>query len=86
MGEGQIGRILAKRPLFDRIFHANRKGAQYGVSRECLTSQEEKRRPIWAYFVSGTEPGPAWFHQTFLVTTGFLDRIDIVKLFQKREE
>jgi len=50
MGEVQNRRILANRPIFDRIFHTNRKGRQYGVSRECLTSQKEKKSPIWAYF------------------------------------
>jgi hypothetical protein len=50
MEEVQICRILTNRPIFDRIFHTNRKGRQYGISRACLTSQKEKRSPIWAYF------------------------------------
>jgi hypothetical protein len=45
--------ILANRAIFNRIFHANRKGRQFGVCRECLIYQEVERSPIQAYFPSG---------------------------------
>jgi hypothetical protein len=88
MGEVQICRILTNRPIFDRILHANRKGRQYGVFWECLIYQEEERSPIWAYFPSGTAPGPAWFHPTFLVyvTTGSLGMVGVVELFQEDQK
>ena len=52
LGEGQISRILAKRLIFGRIFHANRKGGRFRVSREWLTTKKEKGSPIRAYFPS----------------------------------
>jgi hypothetical protein len=55
MGKVQICLILANRAIFNRIFHTNRKRRQYGVSRECMISQKEKRSLIWAYFPSGTK-------------------------------
>ena len=50
MGEVQICRILANRPIFDRILHANRKGSQFGVFWECLTYQNEEKEPDLGLF------------------------------------
>jgi hypothetical protein len=56
MGEVQICRILANRARLCRILHANRKGRQIRVCRECQTYLKEKRSPMRAYFPSGISP------------------------------